>query len=125
MGLRWRGTQKIGFLRINMTHKGLSSISERYGPFTRNSRTNGWRLDLPLGFHHVFEATGNMVLDRIRGAGIAFLALVGSAITLAFASIGLMIWTGALPSSVLLIPVLIPVLMLATRKRKPRRRRRR
>ena len=122
MGLRWRGTQKIGFLRINMTQKGLSSISERYGPFTRNSRTNGWRLDLPLGFHHVFEATGNMILDRIRGAGIAFLALVGSAITLGFAYVGLMIWTGELSSSVLLIPLGIPLLMLATRK--PRRRRR-
>src|SRR6476659_940638 len=123
MGMKWRGSQKFGFLRLNMTQKGISSISERYGPFTRNSRADNWRLDLPLGFHYIFGPTGNAALDRIRGTGALVIFVTAALLFLGVGYTALMMWLGWWSPRILLLP-LIAILIVGAMTSKPRPRRR-
>lgn len=50
--LRHRGRKRVGPWTFNWSpFKGITSVTTRLGPLSRNSRRTGAGLDLPGGFH--------------------------------------------------------------------------
>jgi hypothetical protein len=54
MAWRFRMRPSIGPFRLNIGRRGLSSVSLKLGPFTRNFRRNTTTVDLPGPFSWVF-----------------------------------------------------------------------
>lgn len=55
MGIRFRKRPAVGPLRLNITERGLRSVSLKIGPFTWNSRRRAVTTDLPGGLYHVTD----------------------------------------------------------------------
>jgi hypothetical protein len=53
MGFRYRKVLRLGPLRLNLTQRGLSSVSIKVGAFTWNPVRRTVSSDLPGGLSHV------------------------------------------------------------------------
>jgi hypothetical protein len=52
MGLRYRWRPRLGPLRLNVTERGLRSVSLKLGPFTWNTTRGRLTTNLPGGLYH-------------------------------------------------------------------------
>lgn len=52
MGFHFRKRPRLGPLHLNVTERGLRSISIKLGPFTWNPTRRRVRTDLPGGLYH-------------------------------------------------------------------------
>lgn len=55
MGLRFRRRPRMGPLRLNVTERGLRSVSLKVGPFTWNPRRRRVTTNLPGGLYHTYD----------------------------------------------------------------------
>lgn len=58
MALRFRKRIRLGFIVLNFTERGLSSVSIKAGPFTFNTRRRRLTTDLPGGLYHTRNSGG-------------------------------------------------------------------
>lgn len=73
MGLRFRRRLRLGPLRLNITQRGLRSVSLKAGPFTWNPARSRLTTNLP-GNGLYYEADLRPTTCRTRGCGHPALA---------------------------------------------------
>lgn len=64
MGMRFRWRPHLGWFYFNIGKRGLSSVSLKIGPFTRNFRRNTTTVDLPGPFSWVFGGRARRIRSR-------------------------------------------------------------